>query len=136
MSRSARHLGIEISRRHRTAAGLAQTPGDAGIVLGDFLDDRDVGRGRQFGAAERTGQQQAEQSTLDQRLDDRFGQVAAPLDFLGRRLEFGTKFLRAPEVVVIGRLGILQITGGRVHHPLLIDSMADPPPANINSRFR
>ena len=61
----AGYVGIEISRGHCAAAGLAQTPGDAGIVLGDFLDDRDIGCGPQFGTAQGTGQQQVEESALD-----------------------------------------------------------------------
>jgi hypothetical protein len=103
------HFGIEMSRGHRTTAGLAQAPGGAGVVLGDFLDHRDIGCGAQFSAAEGTRQQQAEQSALRQRLDDRIGQLATALDFLGRYLELGAEFPRAPQVIDIGRLSTLRL---------------------------
>src|SRR5271157_4018416 len=114
-----RHLGIEISRRHRTAAGLAEAPGGAGVVLGDFLDDFDVPRRRQLPAAECVGEQKPKQIALDQRLDDRLGQLASPLDLLPHDCEPGTKFPRSPEIINLGRRGALQIKGSRPHHQLL-----------------
>ena len=60
-------------------------------MLGDLLDDLHIGGGRQLGAAERARQQQAEEAAVDQGLDDRLGQLAAPLDLLRRRLELRTQ---------------------------------------------
>src|SRR5439155_6653707 len=48
-----RHLRVEQSCRHRAAVRLAETPCGAGVVLRYLLDDLDIGRRRQFGAAQR-----------------------------------------------------------------------------------
>src|SRR6516162_10322372 len=58
----SRHVGIEKGGNHRAAVRLFDTPGGAGIMAGDLLDDLDVGHRIKFGAAEGTRLQQAEQS--------------------------------------------------------------------------
>ena len=94
---------------------LAEAPSGARIVLGHFLDDLNIDRGRQLGAAERTRQQQAKQPALDQRFDDRLGKFAAKLDFLGRRVELGTKLPRALDMIQGKCFSAPHFAGGRAH---------------------
>jgi hypothetical protein len=69
------------------AAGLAEAPGGAGVVLATF-DDRDVARRREFappsarGSSSRKNPRSISASTID-------GQFAALLDFFRRGLERG-----------------------------------------------
>ncbi len=75
-----RHFRREIRRGHRAAAILIEAPGRAGIDLGDRLDDRHILGRQQFGAAQRTRQQQPEKALLDKPVDDRCGKFAPLVD--------------------------------------------------------
>src|SRR5260370_32929371 len=65
-ARSAKDLlgggRIEIGRGHRAAGALVQAPRRTGVALGDFLDDPELGCGREFGAAHRAGPPQPEEA--------------------------------------------------------------------------
>jgi hypothetical protein len=84
-------------------------------VPGHFLDDLHIGCRWQLGTAESTRQEQAKQPALDQRFDDRLGKLAAKLDFLGRRVELGTKLPRALEIIRGKCFSAPHFAGGRAH---------------------
>src|SRR6516164_6022025 len=113
-----RHLRIEKGRSHRATGSLAQAPRGAGVVLRHLLDDLHIHSRGQLRAAEGTGQQQAKEPALDERLDDRLGKLAAALDFFGSRVELGTKLPRALDVIRDRHLGTLNTSGGQAHRRL------------------
>ena len=91
-----RHRQIEIGRRHRAAAGLAQAPRGRGVGAGDGLDDMEEGDGIGLDPVRRARQQQAEQPRLMQFVEQRRRQPARALDLAGSRRHrrtdrFGTR---------------------------------------------
>lgn len=78
-----RHRQVEIGRRHRTSAGLAEAPGGGGIRLGDGLDDVEKGEGVGFDPVGRARQQQAKQLRVVQSVEKGGGQPPRGLDLAG-----------------------------------------------------
>ncbi len=110
-----RHLGRQIGRGHRAAAGLADAPGDAGVVPGDFFDHRHILCWRQLGAAERARQQQAKEPGFGQRRDQRLGQLAAPLDLIAGGRDRRPERAGAIERVLAGPVDALRARRVRPH---------------------
>ncbi len=80
-----RHRQVEIGRRHRATAGLAEAPGGGGIGFGDGFDDVEKRYGIGFDPVGRARQQQPEQLRLVQSVEQRGRQPARGLD-LARKL--------------------------------------------------
>ena len=71
----------------------------------NFLDNRHIGGRRQFGAAQRARQQQAEQSAPGQGVNHRLGQFAAALDRRAGPCELRAKLARALQIRDARRCG-------------------------------
>ncbi len=80
-----RHRQIEIGRRHRAAAGLAQAPGNGRIGFGDGLHDAKERHGIGFDAVRGSRQQQPKQFCAMQRIEQGRRQPARGLDLVRRR---------------------------------------------------
>ena len=80
-----RHRQVEIGRRHRAAAGLAEAPGGGSISFGDGFDDMEEGYGIGFDPVGRAGQQQPEQLRVVQLVEQRGRQPARGLDIARKR---------------------------------------------------
>ena len=104
-----RRSGVEKGRRHRRPASLADAPGSAGVVLGDIFDDRDILRGRQFGAAQRTRQQQTEEPALGQCRDDRSWEFTPRFDRISGPVEAGTQIARDRDKVGLAPGGLRRV---------------------------
>jgi hypothetical protein len=116
-----RHGGIEISRSHRAAGTLVEAPCGAGIALGNFLDDPDIGGRKKLGAANRARQQHAKEAVLDHRRDDRLRQFALPFDLRSGSGQLGNEGARP--LKIFGAV----ILGCRGRHPsLLLLSSSSP----------
>ncbi len=79
----ARHRQVEIGRRHRAAAGLAETPGGRAVGARDGLDHMEEGDGVGLDPVRRARQQQAEQFRLVQAVEQGRRQPPATLDLVG-----------------------------------------------------
>ena len=88
-----RHRQVEIGRRHRAAAGLAEAPGGGSIGLGDGFDDVEKSDRIGFDPVGRAGQQQAEQLCVVQPVEQRRRQPARGLDVVGSGRDVGANGL-------------------------------------------
>ena len=78
-----RHRQVEIGRRHRATAGLAEAPGGGSIGLGDGFDDVEKSDGIGFDPVGRARQQQTKQLRVVQLVEQRGRQPARALDVVG-----------------------------------------------------
>jgi hypothetical protein len=88
-----RYREVEIGRRHRAAAGLAEAPGCRGIGLGDGFDDVEEGDRIGFDSVGRAGEQQAEQLRVVQPVEQGRRQPARTFDVVGSRRDVGAEGL-------------------------------------------
>jgi hypothetical protein len=95
-------LGIEIGRRHRADAALAEAPRGRGIRLGDFLLHLHESFERHLGAAKALRQQRTVKPVLDQRLCHRRRQPPRPLDLVGFARDQGRQRFGARHQVEAG----------------------------------
>ena len=102
----ARHRQIEIGRRHRTAAGLAEAPGRGRIGLGDGFNDMEEGDGIGFDPVGRARQQQTKQLRVVQPVEQRRRQPARTLNVVSGCRHIGTNSLgTGDDRPVTGKVG-------------------------------
>ena len=78
-----RHRQVEIGRRHRATAGLAEAPGGRTVGACDGLDHMEEGNGIGLDPVRRARQQEAEQFRLMQLVEQGWRQTTAALDLVG-----------------------------------------------------
>ena len=83
----ARRRRVQVSRGHRAAARLAQTPGHRGVGPGDRFDHLKESERVGLQPADRPRQQQPEQPGLMQLIEQVRRQTPLGLDLIGRRLD-------------------------------------------------
>jgi len=94
----ARHVRAQVGRDHRAPRRLAEAPRRARVGLCDRLDDLHERDGIDLGAAERGGEQEAEQPGVVERRDDRLGEPALPVGLVRGRGDRGRQAPRRLQI--------------------------------------